>query len=135
MNSIMSLAAIPTEVCFPPTRFCLLSVDEAGVYRTDDCCLQLHHLIAGYLDTDCDVNHYRLICRSTRNAIDEPKCYFWRDRFLRTFDPEQGKTAKELKTLYQKRRKLLRRGAHFKTGNGKKETAVLRVIRDLINSK
>ncbi|KAK3081322.1 hypothetical protein LTS18_007965 [Coniosporium uncinatum] len=95
---------------------------------------ELHHLIAGYLDTDRDVNNYRLICRSTRNAIDEPKCYFWRDRFLRTFDPEQGKTAKELKTLYQKRRKLLRRGAHFKTGNGKKETAVLPVIRDLINN-
>jgi len=102
---------------------------------TDHCRSQLHHLIAGHLDTDHDVNNYRLICRSTRNAIDEPRCYFWRDRFLQTFDPEQGKTAKELKALFQKRRKLLRRGAHFKTGNGYKEAAVLPILRDLINSK
>lgn len=92
------------------------------------------------LENDTDLGTYRLICISTKNAIDGDNYSFWRKRFLTKFDaPSASGSSKRcianesIIEMYQLRRKLLRRGATFEHGGSTQaENNCLLVVRDLV---
>ena len=92
--------------------------------------------IASYLDYDSDLCSFRLICRSTLDAVDADNCSFWRRRFLDVFETSTtlttGKNNVAFKKAYQKRRGCLKNGASFRSGDTKRERECLEVLRDLV---
>ncbi|KAF1989443.1 hypothetical protein K402DRAFT_452164 [Aulographum hederae CBS 113979] len=98
----------------------------------DVLCIELQHMIVGFLDSDQAICNYRSICRSTQAAVDERGCYVWSDAFARNFDREPGLRGEKLKQMYQTRRKRLRKGANFRMGYGNREQQILYILRDLI---
>jgi hypothetical protein len=92
--------------------------------------------IAAYLDYDSDLCAFRLICRSTLDAVDADNCSFWRRRFLGVFETSTTLTTLRnnvaFKKAYQKRRGCLKNGASFRTGETKRERECLEVVRDLV---
>lgn len=77
------------------------------------------------------------MCRATRDAIEADKGHFWRVQFRKTFDLLEGKTNRELRRLYQARKKHLRRGTgyDFFWGYHKREQDVMGVLKQLIFGK
>jgi hypothetical protein len=121
----MAFSSLPIEVFgFSPRNYSL----DMLTYR------QLNKAIAHELETDKDITTYRLICRSTNDAIDADKCSFWRAKFREKFALTQGVNNKTLKRSYQLRAKLLRRGTgyDFFRGHRRREADVVSVLRDLI---
>ncbi|KAH0303032.1 hypothetical protein KCU71_g10815, partial [Aureobasidium melanogenum] len=101
--------------------------------------LPIRQSIAGYLD-DKSIASYRLICRSTKNALDEDEGSFWRTQFLETYDPsKQTPTGTRFvvngwfKEQYQCRKRIERQRFDFQTGNSQKEMECLSLLKDLIN--
>ncbi|KAF2131437.1 hypothetical protein P153DRAFT_421501 [Dothidotthia symphoricarpi CBS 119687] len=96
--------------------------------------IELNKVIAHELDTDKDIATFRLICRSTNDAIDADKYSFWRARFREKYAAKEGMSNKEMKRTYQLRCKQLRRGIvyDFFRGHKKREVDVLEVLKDLI---
>ena len=92
--------------------------------------------IASHLDYDSDLCAFRLICRSTLDAVDADNCSFWRRRFLDVFESSAALTTLRnnvaFKKAYQKRRGCLKNGASFRTGESKRERECLEVLRDLV---
>lgn len=100
--------------------------------------LQTVQNIASHLEYDSDLTTFRLICRSTNNAVDGDSSSFWRRRFLSYYEPTRAKpTGRRLidnnkyKVAYQKRRMHIKRGTNFTFGNTKEEIACLETLRDL----
>jgi hypothetical protein len=77
-----------------------------------------------------------LISRSTNDAIDADQGSFWRVKFREKYALalRDSKTNQILKTKYQCRATLLRRGTgyNFFWGHKKRESDVVAVLRDLI---
>ena len=96
--------------------------------------MQLNQAIARELENDKDIAAYRLICRSTNDAIDADKGSFWRAKFREKFALREGVPNQQLKTLYQTRTKWLRRGTGYDLffGTRQRERDVARVLRELI---
>lgn len=74
------------------------------------------------------------ICRATYDAIDGDKYSFWRAAFRGRFALLPGMVSKDLRALYQRRAKYLRRGCvvKFQYGAGWYERRVLDVLTGLI---
>lgn len=98
---------------------------------------QLNKAIAHHLDTDKDIVSFRLVCRGTNDAIDADHGSFWRHRFRENYAFKEGPANKELRRVYQRRSKMLRRGTgyNFFRGYRKREQDVIDVLRDLIVGK
>ena len=101
--------------------------------------VQIRQSIAGYLD-DKSVTSYRLICTSTKHALDEDEGSFWRTRFLDAFDPPQKIPTGErsivnewFKKQYQCRKRVEYQRFSFQVGNSQREMECLSLMRDLIN--
>jgi hypothetical protein len=107
------------------------------VVGTSDKLRQLNQAIAHELNTDKDIAAYRLICRGTNDAIDADRGSFWRTKFRAKFAFKEGLSNKELKRLYQRRTKQLRRGTgyDFFWGYRKREMDVVAVLKELIIGK
>lgn len=100
---------------------------------------QIRQSIAGYLD-DKSIASYRLICRSTKHALDEDEGSFWRTRFLDTYDPSKqtpigtrSAVNEWFKKQYQCRKRIERQRFDFQVGNSQKEMECLSLLKDLIN--
>ncbi len=52
----------------------------------DDLPIETVQHIGSFCTYDSDLCHFRLICRSTLDAVDADNCSFWRRRFLDTFE-------------------------------------------------
>ena len=95
--------------------------------------IETNQNIASFLDYDSDICKYRLICRSTLNAVDADNCSFWRRGFLACFEkPTKSMDNVAYKKAYQRRRGVLKCGAAFQTGEKKREWDCLEVLRDLV---
>lgn len=98
---------------------------------------ELLQRIATFIEYDSDICSFRLICRSTRDAVDADKNSFWRKRFLSLFErPATSLVGEEgnlvFKKTYQRRRSVLKHGADFVIGESARERACLEVLRDMI---
>lgn len=95
---------------------------------------QLNKAIAHHLDTDKGIISFRLVCRATNDAIDADHGSFWRHVFRRKYAIKPGTTNKDLRRLYQRRAKTLRRGTgyDFFRGFKKREQDVVEILKDLI---
>ena len=71
------------------------------------------------------------------NAIDADNGSFWRYRFREKYAFKEGLPNKELRRVYQRRSKALRRGTalNFFRGYKRREQAALEVLRDLVVGK
>jgi hypothetical protein len=102
----------------------------------NDIPIEVTQHIATYLDYDSDLCAFRLICRSTLDAVVADNCSFWRRRFLDVFETSNalttGRNNVAFKKAYQKRRGCLKNGASFRTGETKRERECLEVLRDLV---
>ena len=89
------------------------------------------------METDEDIISFRLICRGTNDAIDADNGSFWRYKFREKYAFKEGLSNKELRRVYQRRSKALRRGnaLNFFRGYQKREQAALEALRDLIVGK
>ncbi|XP_014555418.1 hypothetical protein COCVIDRAFT_38776 [Bipolaris victoriae FI3] len=96
--------------------------------------IELNKAIVHYLDNDKDIATYRLICRSTNDAIDADRQSFWRAKFREKYDFLEGTPNNQLRRMYQRRSKLLRCGTKygFFRGHGKTEARVVKMLKDLI---
>ncbi|KZM28198.1 hypothetical protein ST47_g682 [Ascochyta rabiei] len=96
--------------------------------------IELNKAIAHYLETDKDIVSFRLVCRGTNDAIDADHGTFWRHMFRKNYAFKDGLTNKELRRMYQRRAKMLRRGTgyDFFRGYKKREQDVVEVLKDLI---
>ncbi|KAI4722389.1 hypothetical protein E4T48_01339 [Aureobasidium sp. EXF-10727] len=101
--------------------------------------VEIRQSIASYID-DKSITSYRLICRSTKHALDEDEGSFWRTRYLDSYDPPQNLPIGErsvvnewFKKQYQCRKRVERQRFDFQAGNSKKEMECLSLMRDLIN--
>ena len=89
--------------------------------------------IASCVDYDSELCNFRLICRSTLDAVDADNCSFWRRRFLGCFEkPTTVLDNVAFKKAYQKHKGVLKCGAVFVKGDGKRERECLEVVRDLV---
>lgn len=141
-DSPRAFEILPVEVCL---------VSNAVVYCLDSnrhCSLMLPHAnhalqirqsIASYLD-DKSITSYRLICRSTKYALDEDEGSFWRTRFLDTYDHSKSAPTSTrsvmnewFKKQYQCRKRIERQRVDFQAGNTQKEMECLSLLKDLIN--
>jgi hypothetical protein len=59
---------------------------------------QIHQNIAGFLPKDSDITRYSLICKNSNAAM---TFSVWRERFARTFDMIEDRTAEELAEEYK----------------------------------
>lgn len=101
---------------------------------------QLNWNIAHYLDADKDVCNFRLVCRSTRDAIDGDNGSFWRTKFRSKYSyaVEGAGSNAELRDEYQMRAKYLRGGLTEKfayLGWDAPEKKILEVLKSLIVGK
>ena len=115
---------------------------------------QLNQNIASYLASDKDLASFRLICKSTHDAVDADACSFWRRRFKQTFESanlkltgRRNEDGEKYRTEYQTRKKVLHvidpvfqmagklPKLQFEIGTTAKEREALRVLRDLIVGK
>ena len=89
--------------------------------------------IASYLEYDSDVCNFRLICRSTLDAVEGDKFTFWRRRFLTCFETPRWPPSGNIlyRDAYQKRRRLLKNGAAFTTGESQREIDCLELLKSL----
>ncbi|GAB7350915.1 hypothetical protein MBLNU459_g1427t1 [Dothideomycetes sp. NU459] len=102
--------------------------------------IEINQMIGAELENDTDIAKYRLICVSTKDAIDGDDDSFWRKRFLQHFDLPMATVSTKrhldsgtLKQMYQQRRQALRQGANFRLGSDpKNKSKCLKVMRDLI---
>ena len=95
--------------------------------------IETNQHIASHIENDSDICNFRLICRSTLDAVDADNCSFWRRKFLSCFEkPVKTMSNFEFKRTYQKRRGVLKCGALFYLGDTKREKECLEVVRDLI---
>lgn len=117
------------------------SVRHSGPPSTDTAFnkfpIELNWHIAHYLVEDKDIANLRLVCRSTRDAIDGDMGSFWRTKFRSKYAYAVDKAGNntELREEYQKRAKYLRRGLTEKFSNlgwDKSEKKILEVLRLLI---
>jgi hypothetical protein len=130
---LVALLPLPPLSTLSPSRYVHLQAtnDEIVTHR------QLNQAIAHELDTDTDLARYRLICRSTNNAVDADKYSFWRARFRERFAFKEGRSNIELKKTYMERQKHLRRGTglSFFRGHNRRESDAVMVLKDLIVGK
>ncbi|KAI5251286.1 hypothetical protein E4T42_04468 [Aureobasidium subglaciale] len=113
---------------------------EADLNAFETLSVEIRQLIASNLD-DKDLATYRLVCQSTKSALDEDEGSFWRTRFLNTFDyPEnipiekkRSKMNEWFKKKYQYRKHTERQRFEFQVGNSQREVECLSLIKDLIN--
>ncbi|KAG9559953.1 hypothetical protein KCU97_g17889, partial [Aureobasidium melanogenum] len=101
--------------------------------------VEIRQSIAGHLD-DKSIASYRLICKSTKYALDEDEGSFWRTQFLKTYDPsKQTPTGTRsvvnewFKKQYQCRKRTERQRFDFQAGNSQKEIECLSLLKDLID--
>ncbi|KAJ4338446.1 hypothetical protein N0V87_003989 [Didymella glomerata] len=96
--------------------------------------IELNKAIAHHLETDKDIISFRLVCRATNDAIDADHGSFWRHVFRKKYAFKEGPSNKELRRMYQRRAKMLRRGTgyDFFRGYKKREQDVVEVLRELI---
>ncbi|KAF2745527.1 hypothetical protein M011DRAFT_138892 [Sporormia fimetaria CBS 119925] len=101
--------------------------------------IELIWAIAGRLETDKDLCAFRAVCWTTRNAIDDGSCSFWRSKFHVKYAMDNDATKPfynaVLKKEYQHRAKWLKRGLalSFKDqGHSSRELKTLAVLRTLI---
>jgi hypothetical protein len=86
--------------------------------------------------SDQDIANFRLVCLSTKDAVDDDRNYFWRRRFLRAYDATHpSRTAAAMKVLYQGRRFWQRRAPSFSSGYSRKEQSCLHAIKEIILGK
>ncbi|PVH93955.1 hypothetical protein DM02DRAFT_207624 [Periconia macrospinosa] len=87
------------------------------------------------LQADANIAKFSKICRATNHAIDGDNYSFWRAAFRERFALLPAKVNVELRTLYQRRAKYLRKGCsglEFHYGTGSYEKRVLVVLMGLI---
>ncbi|KAM0702830.1 hypothetical protein Q7P35_010262 [Cladosporium inversicolor] len=113
--------------------------------------IELNQSIASYLESDKDLASFRLICKSTHDAVDADACSFWRRRFKEVFETAslkltglRAEDGDQYRKEYQARKKVLhvidavfqRAGQlsklQFAAGTTTVEKEALRVLRDLI---
>lgn len=88
-------------------------------------------MIAGLLD-DADLCRFTRICRDTHAAVNLPSSAVWRQLFTNDFDMQAGIPNDKLKTVYQHRKALLKRGANLVTGRTAVEQDCLKMLHSLI---
>lgn len=121
---------------YSPDPFDTLPI-EVGItnaYETDaDITLQTNQHIASFLEYDTDICNFRRICRPTLDAVDADNYTFWRRRFVSHFEDCCWPRTQNVKyrVSYQARKRLLKNGAVFTTGETRKERKCLELIRDL----
>jgi len=112
---------------------------------------QLNQNIASYLASDKDLASFRLICKSTHDAVDADACSFWRRRYKQFFESTDLKLTgrrhedgEKYRIEYQKRKKVLyviEEGfqtagqlakLQFALGTTILEKEALRVLRDML---
>ncbi|KAF2431155.1 hypothetical protein EJ08DRAFT_660302 [Tothia fuscella] len=91
--------------------------------------VEINQLIALEL-SDKDVGNFKLICQATRSAVGD---YFYLLRFKATYD-EVNLRSSDLKSLYQSRRKYMKRAPNFSSGQGRNETRCLEAIKHIIRT-
>jgi hypothetical protein len=113
--------------------------DPSDVNPFDSLPIEIAQRIALEIEYDSDLCNFRLICRSTHDAVDGDFDSFWRKRFLSIFERPAAewngaKGNQQYKKAYQIRRQALREGPRkgFKLGKGEMEERCLEVLRDLI---
>jgi hypothetical protein len=101
--------------------------------------IEIAQRIALEIEYDSDLCNFRLVCRSTHDAVDGDFDSFWRKRFLSIYerpaaDWKGAEGNRQYKAAYQWRRCILKntRKEAFKLGNGAMEKRCLEVLRDLI---
>nr|POE47505.1 casein kinase ii subunit beta-2 [Quercus suber] len=120
----------PQSAC----RFCSFERKLMGRFIIDRDHGQTNQHIASFLDSDQDLTSYRITCRSAHSAIDADNNSYWRRRFLSRFEKPGWDNPSNLilKHKYQSRRRLLRKGALFQTGDTNSEERCLIMLRELI---
>ncbi|TKA39328.1 hypothetical protein B0A54_10346 [Friedmanniomyces endolithicus] len=107
--------------------------------------IETNQHIASYLTGDSDLCSFRLVSRSTHDAVDADNNSFWRRRFLAVFEtPTWGakrndNTNVKFKREYQRRRRCLLFGAKYEAAVWKDEgkeirkgTEALEVLREML---
>jgi hypothetical protein len=87
-----------------------------------------------HLPSDHDIATYRRICRVTSDAVDADRGSFWRARFRATYDLDEATPNKELRRVYQRRARVLRRSTElcFFRGYRQREMDAVVVLRSLV---
>ena len=115
---------------------------------------QLNQSIASYLESDKDLASFRLICKSTHDAVDADACSFWRRRYKQVFEStnlnltgRRYEDGVKYRDEYQARKKVLHvidtvfqaagqaAKLQFAAGTTTAEKEALRVLRDMILGK
>jgi hypothetical protein len=86
--------------------------------------------------SDQDLASFRLVCQSTKDAVDDERDYFWRQRFLCAYDATHPScSAAAMRVLYQGRRAWQRRAPSFSSGYSRKEQFCLHAMKEIILGK
>lgn len=94
---------------------------------------QINEHIASCLDSDEDVNNFRLICQATNVAVTHHRCGLWRELYARRYDVRPGMRGVDVQMTYKIRTKFLRRINHFfYIGQDYRELVCLEKLRDLV---
>ena len=126
---------LPTEVNSP--FMTLTSIKPSITTRSQSLNivfrLQINEHIASCLDSDKDIQNFRLICRSTNTAVTHYRCGLWRELYARRYDVRPGMKGLDVRMTYMIRTKFLRRIKHcFYNGQEYRELVCLEKLRDLV---
>lgn len=89
------------------------------------------------LEDDKDISNYASICTVTRNAIEGDNLSFWRVKWRQRFALLEDRTNRELRRIFKRRAKYLRRGMVLVWNRGRtpRELSVIGVLKELIVGK
>lgn len=95
--------------------------------------VQINEHIASCLDSDGDIQNFRLICQATNVAVTHYRCGLWRELYARRYDVRPGMKGVDVRMTYMIRTKFLRRINHFfYIGQEYRELVCLEKLRDLV---
>lgn len=94
---------------------------------------QINEHIASCLDSDEDIQNFRLICQTTNVAVTHYRCGLWRELYARRYDVRPGMKGVDVRMTYMIRTKFLRRiNPFFYIGQEYRELVCLEKLRDLV---
>ena len=95
--------------------------------------VQINEHIASCLDSDEDIQHFRLICQATNIAVTHHRCGLWRELYARRYDVRPGMKGVDVRMTYMIRTRFLRRiNPFFYIGREYRELVCLEKLRDLV---
>ncbi|CAG5156861.1 uncharacterized protein ALTATR162_LOCUS4654 [Alternaria atra] len=96
--------------------------------------IELNKAIGHELEDDKDIAIYRLVCHATNDAIDADRLSFWRAKYREKYDFKDCLTNLQLRRIYQRRSKQLRRGINYPFFHGDRqgERQVVNMLKDMI---